>query len=109
CVFFSSRIRHARSYGDWSSDVCSSYLVYGIVKQSGGSISVYSEVGRGTTFRVYLPRVAAPESILQRGHDRMPTGPKGVETVLVEIGRASCRERGVGCVARTVRERDDGR
>ncbi len=55
--------------------------VYGIVKQSDGYISVYSEVGRGSSFKIYLPRIATPSDA--------PVGPqrgrpaRGNETVLV--------------------------
>jgi PAS domain S-box-containing protein len=56
--------------------------VYGIVKQSGGDIWVYSEVGRGTTFKVYLPRTDAPEDGVQAA-TRAARPPRGAETVLL--------------------------
>ncbi len=56
--------------------------VYGIVKQSGGLVGVYSEVGIGTTFKIYLPRTGEPvEAAKARSGVRMP--PRGSETVLL--------------------------
>ena len=56
--------------------------VYGIVQQSGGAIQVYSELGRGTTFKIYLPRTAGPIEVL-RSSDTLDQAPRGTETVLL--------------------------
>jgi len=64
--------------------------VYGIVKQSGGNIWVYSEPGRGTTFKVYLPR-AERESAPARPQVEQRAPPKGSETILVVEDEADVR------------------
>jgi PAS domain S-box-containing protein len=56
--------------------------VYGIVRQSDGYVSLHSETGRGTTFRVYLPRVEE-EPEVATGTPAMEPIPMGSETVLV--------------------------
>jgi two-component system, cell cycle sensor histidine kinase and response regulator CckA len=56
--------------------------VYGIVKQCGGSVWVYSEPGKGTTFKIYFPRVAGKaERLVQSNAEAVFPG--GSETVLV--------------------------
>jgi nitrogen-specific signal transduction histidine kinase len=54
--------------------------VYGIVKQSGGNIWVYSELGKGTTFKVYLPQVHDAEDAAEP--EQIRPG-RGTETLLI--------------------------
>jgi two-component system cell cycle sensor histidine kinase/response regulator CckA len=56
--------------------------VYGIVKQSGGSIWVYSEPGKGSSFKVHLPASLAPLTAEPRTLGQ-PIAPNGTETILI--------------------------
>ena len=56
-------------------------MVYGIVKQHNGNVRVYSEVERGTTFKIYLPLVQTEKEIIPMPIETLPEG-KG-ETILI--------------------------
>ncbi|WP_347091459.1 PAS domain-containing protein [Sphingomonas parapaucimobilis] len=64
-------------------------MVYGFVKQSGGHVKIYSEVGHGTTIKLYLPRAMEAEDV----EVAVDTGPVtgGTETVLVVEDDAEVR------------------
>jgi len=65
--------------------------VYGIVKQSGGFIWVYSEVGRGTCFKIYLPRV--DQQVEQLSAVRaLSEAPRGTGTILLAEDEQDVRE-----------------
>jgi two-component system cell cycle sensor histidine kinase/response regulator CckA len=67
--------------------------VYGIVKQSGGYVWVYSEPGRGTSFKIYLPRIENEEG--DRGRDRrtdVQPMERGSETILLVEDEKGVRE-----------------
>jgi len=64
-------------------------MVYGFVKQSGGHVKIYSEVGHGTTVRIYLPRARALEDVETDTEVGPATG--GAETVLVVEDDAEVR------------------
>src|SRR5262249_17473333 len=57
-------------------------MAYGFVKQSGGHIEVESQLGRGTSFKIYLPRAEQASSSAVPARDR-PGIPRGAETILL--------------------------
>lgn len=65
-------------------------IVFDIVKQGGGKISVESEVGRGTTFRVHFPRVQAENQ--RDAHENDEPLPPATETVLLVEDEITVRE-----------------
>jgi CheY-like chemotaxis protein len=73
--------------------------VHGIIKQSGGHVTVHSEVGQGSTFKVYLPRVEEKPSS-GKSHPGIAVVQRGCETVLLVED-----EDGVRTLARHILER----
>ncbi|MGA2603515.1 MAG: response regulator [Verrucomicrobiia bacterium] len=83
---------------------------YGIIKQSGGHISVYSEPARGTTFKIYLPQVEQQTKIPIQRFDSSDL-PRGTETILLVEDDPALREMAATLLRRlgyTVLAADNG-
>ena len=69
--------------------------VYGFIRQSNGHMRIYSEVGQGTTIKLYLPRLTEP-TVPSRDAPRHVTRPGGDETILVVEDHDDLRAYSVG-------------
>jgi CheY-like chemotaxis protein len=75
--------------------------VYGIVKQSGGYVWVYSELERGTTFKIYLPAVAGAPNAAEVERDSLTPPAGGPERILLVEDEPNVRR-----IARRILERN---
>jgi signal transduction histidine kinase/CheY-like chemotaxis protein/HAMP domain-containing protein len=75
--------------------------VYGIVKQSGGYVWVYSETDRGTTFKIYLPAVSDPPNVAEAEREMAPEPRGGPERILLVEDEPNVRR-----IARRILERN---
>lgn len=74
-------------------------IVYGIVKESGGHVLVYSQEGRGTTFKIYLPAIARASGMEPK--KRLDPGTlRGSEVILLVEDEASVRKLACALVSR---------
>jgi two-component system cell cycle sensor histidine kinase/response regulator CckA len=67
-------------------------MVYGIVRQVGGDVTVISERNRGTTFRIYLPELVLPAEAAEPPAGPSEAAPRGNETILVVEDEAQLKE-----------------
>jgi PAS domain S-box-containing protein len=81
-------------------------MVYGIIKQNQGFINVYSEPGRGTTFRIYLPRYLSgdPAVIINPSGEAAPGGNETIllvedEAAILGLARMMLERMGYGVLA----------
>jgi CheY-like chemotaxis protein len=72
---------------------------YGIIKQSGGHISVYSEVGRGTVFKIYLPQ-AQEQRATSVARPISSGSPRGTESILLVEDDPALREMAAALLRR---------
>jgi PAS domain S-box-containing protein len=80
--------------------------VHGIVTKIGGEITVESQLGKGTTFQVYLPRIATEAAEKTKPLNPLPEGRECIlfvddEEVLVDIGQRMLEKLGYKVIART--------
>jgi PAS domain S-box-containing protein len=87
-------------------------MVYGFVKQSRGHVKIYSEVGHGTSIKLYLPRASATvEERAESPAGRLTANPGGDEMILVVEDSATVRQVTVGILrglGYRVQEAEDG-